>query len=217
MKQQNDQLEVIQSRHFGSPIQSRSPRSPAQPYSPSSHAKLNSSPSPIKPRSTPSPLKPYSPPPSVEPHSPLSPAKPRSPPSPVKSHSGSPIISPSSSSNHACSPLQSHSPGLSTQLQSPNQSHSPNSSRSPRSPGLFASPKVRYGLYQTPTHTGMRATPVIQRTFKKPASAVTVVKKKQDTIEDQFKRKRIPDWARGDQLKEAVRRQYEAETKYVNK
>ena len=61
----------------------------------------------------------------------------------------------------------------------------------------------------------MRANPVIQRSFKKPASAVTVVKKKQDIAEDQFKRKQIPDWARGEQLKDAIRRQYEAEINYV--
>ncbi|KNB43225.1 hypothetical protein JH06_2950 [Blastocystis sp. subtype 4] len=60
----------------------------------------------------------------------------------------------------------------------------------------------------------MRANPVIQRSFKKPASAVTVVKKKPDIAEDQFKRKQIPDWARGEQLKDAIRRQYEAEINY---
>ena len=135
---------------------------------------------------------------------PSSPAKPRSPSPPVRIHSGSPTS------------------GLSKQVyyptRSPQRQPSPEPPRSPQSSDLVSSssPKVRFGLYQT-TSPGMRANPVIQRSFKKPASAVTVVKKKPDTAEDQFKRKQVPDWARGEQLKDAIRRQYEAEINYVVK
>lgn len=100
---------------------------------------------------------------------------------------------------------------------SPQQQPSSEPLRSPQSSGFVSSssPKARFGLYQTTSSPEMRANPVIQRSFKKPASAVTVVKKKPDIAEDQFKRKQIPDWARGEQLKDAIRRQYEAEINYV--
>ena len=125
---------------------------------------------------------------------------------PVRIHSGSSTNITSGVSKQVYYPARS-----------PQQQPSPEPLRSPQSSGFVSSssPKVRFGLYQTTSSPEMRANPVIQRSFKKPASAVTVVKKKQDIAEDQFKRKQIPDWARGEQLKDAIRRQYEAEINYV--